>query len=88
MAKATHTTPRAVLARMPRETIHAAIEALLEELDRRDGDPDREDGHDAEWDCQSFEHPALSARSVLAAAPAQVPSGVYIPDLGGEVRHA
>lgn len=44
------------LTRMPRAIIEATIDALIAELDRRDGDPDLEDNGDSEHDVADVEH--------------------------------
>lgn len=41
--RATHATPDLCLADLPRLALAAMAEAIIDELDRRDGDPDLED---------------------------------------------
>ncbi|KAA0680282.1 hypothetical protein [Roseomonas genomospecies 6] len=49
------------LAHLPRATLEAIVELALAEMDRRDGDPDREENGDAEWDVADVEHAAWAA---------------------------
>ncbi|MFM2044705.1 MAG: hypothetical protein RLY86_3281 [Pseudomonadota bacterium] len=56
----TRTLPAAhILHRMPTPILHAAVEALIDELDRRAGDPDMEEGGDLEYDIPEMDRGAF-----------------------------